>query len=61
MIVFWQIIISLVLFAVVMLGVFVAFLVTNQRWAVVKRDQGLINTRYAQAAEQIKELMELEE
>ncbi len=53
--------ISLVLFGVVMLGVFLAFLFTNQRWAVVKRDQSQINVRYQQAASQITELLELEE
>ena len=53
--------ISLVLFVIVMLGVFLAFLFTNQKWAIVKRDQGKINVRYQEAAEQIKELIELEE
>lgn len=53
--------ISLVLFVIVMLGVFLAFLFTNQKWAIVKRDQVKINVRYQEAAEQIKELIELEE
>ena len=37
--------ISLVLFVIVMLGVFLAFLFTNQKWAIVKRDQARINVR----------------
>jgi Tfp pilus assembly protein PilN len=53
--------ISLVLFAVVMLGVFLAFIVTNQKWSNVKQNQMAINARYQQAAEQITELTELEE
>ena len=52
--------ISLVLFAVIMLAVFLAFLFTNQRWSDVKRDQELINSRYQKAAAQITELVELE-
>jgi Tfp pilus assembly protein PilN len=52
--------ISLALFAVVMLGVFLAFLFTNQKWTDVKRDQEVINARYQKAAAQIKELVELE-
>jgi Tfp pilus assembly protein PilN len=53
--------ISLVLFAVVMLGVFLAFIVTNQKWSNVKQNQMAINARYQQVAEQITELTELEE
>ncbi|MHC5114997.1 MAG: PilN domain-containing protein [Planctomycetota bacterium] len=53
--------ISLVLFAVVMLGVFLAFLVTNQKWSDVKDHQERINSRYQEAAQQITELVELEE
>ncbi len=53
--------ISLVLFAVVMLGVFLAFLVTNQKWSDVKNHQERINAHYQEAAQQITELVELEE
>jgi len=52
--------ISLVLFAVVMLGVFLAFLFTNEKRSEVKHDQEVINARYQQAAQQITELVELE-
>jgi Tfp pilus assembly protein PilN len=54
-------VISLILFAVVMLGVFLAFMFTNQRWSQVRAEQASINSRYQQAAEQIQELTELEE
>lgn len=53
--------VSLVLFAVVMLLVFLAFVFTNQRWAQVKRDQAAINARYMTAADAIKDLTELQE
>lgn len=53
--------ISLVLFVIVMLGVFLAFLFTNQKYAMVKKDQSAINANYQSAAEQIRELVELEE
>ncbi len=53
--------ISLVLFGIVMVGVFLAFLFTNQKYAMVKRDQNAINANYQAAAEQIRELVELEE
>ena len=53
--------ICLVLFAVVMLGVFLAFVVTNQKWSQVKRDQMTINSSYQTVAEEIRELTELEE
>jgi Tfp pilus assembly protein PilN len=53
--------ISLVLFAVVMLGVFLAFVVTNQKWSQVKRDQMTINSSYQTVAEEIRELTELED
>jgi len=53
--------ICLVLFAVVMLGVFLAFVVTNQKWSQVKRDQTTINASYQQVAEEITELTELEQ
>ena len=52
--------ISLVLFAVVMLGVFLAFLFTNEKRSEVKSDQEVINARYQEAAQQITELVELE-
>jgi Tfp pilus assembly protein PilN len=53
--------ISLILFAVVMLGVLLAFLVTNQKYSQVKKEQMIINARYQTAAEQITELTELEQ
>ena len=53
--------VCLVLFAVVMLGVFLAFVFTNQKWAQVKRDQMTINANYQQAATEITELTALEE
>ncbi|MDY7109431.1 MAG: PilN domain-containing protein [Planctomycetota bacterium] len=53
--------ICLVLFAVVMLGVFLAFMVTNQKWSQVKRDQMTINSSYQTVAEEIRELTELQE
>ena len=53
--------ISLVLFGIVMAGVFLAFLFTNQKHAMVKRDQSVINANYRSAAVQIRELVELEE
>lgn len=53
--------ISLVLFAVVMLGVILAFAVTNQKWSQVKQDQMTINSSYQTVAEEIRELTELEE
>jgi outer membrane murein-binding lipoprotein Lpp len=52
--------ICLVLFAVVMLGVFLAFVVTNQKWSQVKQDQMTINASYQTVAEEIRELTELE-
>jgi Tfp pilus assembly protein PilN len=53
-------VISLTLFTIVMLGVFLAFLFTNQKWAEVKNEQGRINAEYQTAAQQIQEVMELE-
>ncbi len=54
-------IVCLVLFALVMFGVIFAFVVTNQKWSQVKRDNSAINARYQTAAQQITELTELEE
>ena len=54
-------IISLVLFAVVMLAVLLAFVVTNQKWSKVKDEQARINSRFQQAAEQIDEVKKLDE
>ncbi|UCD75228.1 MAG: PilN domain-containing protein [Phycisphaerales bacterium] len=54
-------IISLLLFGVVMIGVFGAFLVTNQQWSQVKAQQQTINMRYQTAAEQIEDLIDLQE
>lgn len=52
---------SLVLFAVVMLAVFGAFMFTNQRWSEVKDRQEQINVQYRAAALDITELQELEQ
>jgi hypothetical protein len=54
-------VISLVLFGVVMVTVFGAFLVTNRQWSQVKQQQTSINERYQQAAQQIQDLAALEE
>lgn len=54
-------VICLLLFAAVMFGVFVAFMVTNRRWSSVKDEQARINAEYREAADQIKLLAELEE
>ena len=54
-------IISLTLFAIVMVAVFSAFLVTNRQWTQIKTDQEEINAQYREAAEQIERLSELEE
>lgn len=51
---------SLVLFAVVMLCVFLAFMVTNRKWTQVKDQQMSINERYLDAAEQIETLTRLQ-
>ena len=53
--------ISLVLFAIVMLGILLAFLFTNQRASQVKKEQRAINARYESAAEQIQGLGALED
>lgn len=52
--------ISLVLFVVIMTAVVGAFFVTNNQWARVKIDQQQINQRYAEAAQKIEQLNELE-
>ena len=52
-------IMSLVLFVVVMLGVFMAFLFTNHRWSKVRTEQQQINARYQEAAGEIGDLREL--
>ena len=52
--------ISLTLFAIVMVSVFAAFLVTNRQWSQVKAARASINDQYDQAAEQIRRLNELE-
>lgn len=51
---------SLTLFAVVMVGVVGAFLVTNRQWNDVRRYQEAINVRYSQAAKDIEQLKMLE-
>lgn len=53
-------VVSLILFAIVMFAVFLAFMVTNRTWTSVRSEQAMINARYQQAAEQIRELRELE-
>ena len=52
--------ISLTLFAIVMISVFTAFLVTNRQWSQIKSAQRAINDEYSQAAEHIDRLNELE-
>ena len=52
--------ICLTLFAVVMFGVFAAFLVTNRSWTQIKNAQQVINVEYQQAALRIEELTELQ-
>jgi len=51
----------LVLFAVVMVAVFGAFLVTNRQWSQVRIEQRRINREFEQATERIRELQELEQ
>jgi len=51
----------LVLFAVVMIAVFGAFLVTNRQWSQVRARQQEINVKFEEATEDIRELQELEE
>lgn len=53
-------IISVVLFVCVMFGVTAAFFVSNKKVSDVKKYQAAINTRYAQAAQQLEQLKELE-
>ena len=53
--------ISLVLFGVVMITVFAAFLVTNREWTQVRAAQEAINSQYQLAARKIDELTELEQ
>ncbi len=53
-------IINLTLFAVVLVGVFAAFLVTNRQWSQVKKEQEAINIRYQQEADKVRDLKELE-
>jgi len=52
--------ICLTLFAIVMIAVFGAFLVTNRQWSQVKARQTQINERYQEAGEQIQQLTRLE-
>lgn len=53
--------ISLTLFAIVMVAVFAAFLVTNRQWSKAKADRAAINAQYRDKAAQIEQLNELEE
>jgi Tfp pilus assembly protein PilN len=52
--------ISLTLFAIVMIAVFTAFLVTNRQWSQIKSAQRAINDEYAEAASHIDRLNDLE-
>lgn len=52
--------ISLILFGIVMIAVFAAFLVTNREWSQVRASQNAINQQYQLAASKIDELNELE-
>lgn len=54
-------VISLILFGVVMIAVFAAFLVTNREWTQVRASQEAINSQYQLAARQIDELTQLEQ
>ncbi len=53
-------IISLVLFGVVMTAVFGAFLVTNQQWTQVRREQIRIHSETEQAAGDIRKMQDLD-
>ncbi len=53
--------VSLVLFGVVMTAVFGAFLVTNQQWTQVRREQMRIHTETQQAAGDIRKMRDLDE
>ena len=53
--------ISLILFGVVMIAVFAAFLVTNRQWTQVRASQEAINSQYQLAASQIDDLTQLEQ
>ena len=53
--------VSLILFGVVMIAVFAAFLVTNREWTQVRASQEAINSQYQLAARQIDELTQLEQ
>jgi hypothetical protein len=54
-------VICLTLFAVVMTGVFSAFLITNKQWTKVKAAQESISSKYEQAGVEIETLNELEQ
>jgi Tfp pilus assembly protein PilN len=54
-------VVCLALFAVVMFGTFIAFMVTTRRSTEVEQRKHAIDARYAQAAVQIDELRELQE
>jgi Tfp pilus assembly protein PilN len=54
-------VISLSLFAIVMVAVFAAFLVTNRQWSQVRSARAAVNEQYDQAAVQIETLNELEQ
>jgi len=53
--------VCLVLFLVVMVGVFLAFVVTNRTWSTVKVQQAEVNAKYQQAAADIQKITELDE
>lgn len=53
--------ISLTLFALVMVGVVGAFLVTNREWKDIQGYQEAINVRYSEAAKEIDQLKQLEQ
>ena len=53
-------IVSLVLFGVVMTAVFGAFLVTNQQWTQVRREQIRIHSETEQAAGDIRKMQDLD-
>ena len=54
-------VVCLAMFAVVMFGTFIAFMVTTRRSTEVEQRKHSIDARYAQAAVQIDELRQLQE
>lgn len=53
-------VLCLSLFGAVMCGVVGAFFVTNRQWLTVRKEQQIINVQYAQEAQKIEQLKQLE-